>query len=333
MFQRIMAFIISGVCLLGGLFMFLFGMSNIGTQYFSLGPTLLGLFLVVYNVFMLYSTFAQKNDQGAGYTSTSAAQSPVTPASAAGAVSASDTRDAKDAMITQAEDTSAVQRVLSTMNQEIVPTVFYGSEANAEAIVAELLPVLVPGSSLDDDSAVRTAIQFYVDVWIRKHGGFSPEFMTTSYIKSVLFDKYSYCGAEAVSTSVDRCVAFVYDHDPKIRQRDEFYEFQQNLVQSNASQNANVETLHLDDADYGLVPEKPVFVAGFPGTQAYLESLCLSDGTQPTFNRTGSMEVQGIEGMVDAYEVMAGGRVVTHIFICLYGNANSTHAPRGFVLR
>ncbi len=329
MFQRIMAFIISIVCLLGGLFMFLSGVTSIGTQYFSLGPTLLGLFLVVYNVFGLYSTFA-KRDQGAGYKPTPSTPSAQTPATRTPATPAPATQPT---WVPQVGSASAVHRVISTMNQEIIPTVFYGSEANAEAIVAEVLPVLVPGASLDDEAAVRETIQFYVDVWIRKQGGFSPEFMTTNYVKSVLSDKYAHRGAAAVTAAVDRCVAFVYQHDSRIQQRDEMFEFQQNLVQSNASQNGAAETLHLDDADYGLVPEKPVFVAGFPGTHAYLDSLCLSDGTKPTFNRTGSMNVPGIEGPVDAYEVMAGGRVVGRIFICLYGSANSTRAPRGFVLR
>lgn len=332
MFQKFMSLLISIVCLLGGFFMFLTGLGSIGTPYFSLGPTLLGLFLVVFNCFMLYATFTNKSGQDARKTPASTTQTPATrpPAVQTPVKSASDTQSM---WISQASDTSAVHRVLSTMNQDVLPTVFYGSEANAEAIAAELVPVLVPSASPNDDNAVREALQFYVDVWIRKQGGFSPEFSTTSYIKSALADKYSYCGAEVVSAAVDRCVAFVYQHDPRIQQRDEFQEFQQNLVQSNASQNVTAETAHLDDADYGLVPEKPVFVAGFPGTHAYLDALCLSDGTRPTFNRTGSMNVPGIEGPVDVYEVMAGGRVVGRIFICLYGSANSTRAPRGFVLR
>ena len=322
MFQKFMALLISIVCLLGGFFMFVTGLGSIGTPYFSLGPTLLGLLLVVYNCFVLYVTFTKKSGQDAQRTPTSTTQTP--------AESASDTQSM---WIPQASGRSAVHHVLSTMNQDVIPTVFYGSEANAEAIAAELVPVLDPSASLSDDSAVREALQFYVDVWIRKQGGFSPEFTTTSYIKSVLTDKYSHRGAEAVSAAVDRCVAFIYQHDSKIQQRDGMLEFQQNLVQSNASQNVTAETAHLDDADYGLVPEKPVFVAGFPGTHAYLDALWLSDGTRPTFNRTGSVNVPGIEGPVDAYEVVAGGRAVGHIFICLYGNANSTRAPRGFVLR
>lgn len=347
MFQSIMSFIISVVCLLGGLFMFTFGMSNVGTPYFSLGPTLLGLVLVVYNVFVLYATFSKKSGQDTQRTSAPTTQAPAkqTPAAQTPATQAPTTRtpatqtqdtsvsDTQAFQIPQTENTSVVHRIFSHMNQTAIDTSFYGSEAYAEAIAAELVPMLAPDASLNDYKAVDEALLFYGDVWIRKHFGPSPEFMTTNHIKGDLADKYRDHDAKVVAAAVDRCVAFIYQKEPNLEQRDVAQAFQQNLVQSNASQNANAETAHLDDADYGLVPQKPVFVAGFPGTHTYLDSLCLSDGTRPTFNRTGSMNVPGIEGPVDAYEVMAGGKPVGRIFICLYGSSNSTRAPRGFVLR
>ena len=347
MFQNIMSLIISFVCLAGGLFMFTFGLSNVGTQYFSLGPTLLGLVLVVHNVFVLYVTFSKKSGQDTQRTSvpatrtppkqTPATQTPVTqaPATRTPGKQTQDTSvsDTQAFQIPQTESTSVVHRIFSHMNQTAIDTSFYGSEAYAEAIAAELVPMFAPSASLNDYKAVDEALLFYSDVWIRKHFGPSPELMTTSHIKGDLTEKYRDHDAKVVAAAVDRCVAFIYQKEPNLEQRDVVQAFQQNLVQSNAGQNANAETAHLDDADYGLVPQKPVFVAGFPGTHTYLDSLCLSDGTRPTFNRTGSMNVPGIEGPVDAYEVTAGGKSVGRIFVCLYGSSNSTRAPRGFVLR
>ena len=317
MFQSIMSVIVSVICLFGGLFMLYVGLFLEG--FFS-GATLLGLFLVVFNVWGLYTRFFAKNDQGTREeVPMPDVQAPATEA----------TRPP------QVEGVVAVQQAYDALDAETAKRLFYGDEVEAKTTLAEVVPMFVERGNLDGVSAAREAVGIYSQVWIRKHIGNSPEFMGTDSIKSALADRCRYLDAETIGVIVDLYVAFIYQHEPELEQRDELVELTQAFVQSNASKNTEAETAHLDEADYGLVPEKPVFVAGMFGLDAYLQSLRLDEDTssQITFNRLGSKNVQGIQGPVDVYEVLVGDRVLTHIYLCIYGNANSIQAPKGFVLR
>jgi len=91
------------------------------------------------------------------------------------------------------------------------------------------------------------------------------------------------------------------------------------------------------DADFGLVPEKPIFTLALmsvDGEKEYLNRLYAANGEKIKYNRLGSTSVDGINGMIDIYETfLPTGQPYNTIYINMYGAKNSTKAPAGFVLK
>ena len=101
-----------------------------------------------------------------------------------------------------------------------------------------------------------------------------------------------------------------------------------------AQSNSEAQEENLDDPNYGLVPEKPVYVKGIEGSNNYLENLRTSLGEIVTWERQGSLAVNGINGMVDIYEIiLPSGKLYKTIYLNLYGTHNSTKLPKGFVAK
>lgn len=90
------------------------------------------------------------------------------------------------------------------------------------------------------------------------------------------------------------------------------------------------------DADFGLVPEKPIFTLALKsvdGEKEYLEKLYTVNGEKIKYNRRGSTSVNGINGMIDIYETyLPSGQPYKTIYINMYGAKRSTKAPAGFTL-
>lgn len=88
------------------------------------------------------------------------------------------------------------------------------------------------------------------------------------------------------------------------------------------------------DADFGLVPEKPIFTLALKsvdGEKEYLDELYALNGERIAYNRLGSTHVNGINGMIDIYETfLPSGQPYKTIYINMYGAKQSTKAPIGF---
>ena len=110
--------------------------------------------------------------------------------------------------------------------------------------------------------------------------------------------------------------------------------FLRDMIEQNAEKNTEIETKYLNDPQYGLKPEKPVFINGFGPHHIYLDALCTPDGVELKNDRRGSMQVSGIEGPVDVYDLfLPNGKKYMTIYLCLYGSKNSVIAPRGLCFR
>ena len=85
------------------------------------------------------------------------------------------------------------------------------------------------------------------------------------------------------------------------------------------------------DADFGLVPQKPVYTVGIDEQEKYLQSLSTINGEPIKWNRRGSMSVDGVNGMVDVYDTyLPSGVEYKTIYVNMYGAYNSGFAPKGF---
>ena len=99
--------------------------------------------------------------------------------------------------------------------------------------------------------------------------------------------------------------------------------------------NKNNQPNFENDEDFGLVPEKPIYTLAtdvVEGERAYLDQLRTADGQKIKYERRGSLSVEGINGIIDGYDIfsLSGERLAT-IFINMYGAKKSRKAPKGFV--
>lgn len=102
-------------------------------------------------------------------------------------------------------------------------------------------------------------------------------------------------------------------------------------METTASENAEAELDNLDDPEYGLVPNKPIYTQGVNGSHKYLDGLKTSLGEALTWNRRGSMGVEGINGMIDIYDsTLPSGKPYKTVYVNMYGSANSNKIPKGF---
>ncbi len=109
----------------------------------------------------------------------------------------------------------------------------------------------------------------------------------------------------------------------------------QNTVEAMEA-NSKTQPDNEGDADFGLVPEKPIFTLALmsvDGEKEYLNRLYTANGEKIKYNRLGSTSVDGINGMIDIYETfLPSGQPYKTIYINMYGAKKSSKAPAGFVL-
>lgn len=91
-----------------------------------------------------------------------------------------------------------------------------------------------------------------------------------------------------------------------------------------------------DDADFGVVPEKPIYTLAskvVDGEKEYLGRLLTCDGEVLSWVRRGSMSVDGVNGMIDIYDgFLPSGGLYKTVYINMYGAKASSEVPRGFTL-
>lgn len=101
--------------------------------------------------------------------------------------------------------------------------------------------------------------------------------------------------------------------------------------------NSHAQPNNEGDADFGLVPEKPIFTQALKsveGEREYLEKLYTVKGEKIKYHRRGSTSVNGINGMIDIYDTyLPSGQLYKTIYINMYGAKTSVSAPKGFVLQ
>ncbi len=220
-----------------------------------------------------------------------------------------------------------MKKIYESMNKEHREKVFYGDLISADIILTTLTR---DAFGTVDDTNVDLCFQIYLQTWIRSRGGLNPSFSTPSYIKQALCDKFSGVNSSVVSKCVTHALCEIYRREPELKKRTDAIEAVQKNVHMNAQKNESFENAYVNDPEYGLVPEKPVFVSGFGCDKEYLSHLYSAKDEKLSFERVGSSEVKGIAGPVDLYRlILPNGTEYLRIFICNYGSSNQKFAPNG----
>ena len=200
----------------------------------------------------------------------------------------------------------------------------YSSMAQFLTALSDKFP-LSPGSRMDH---LYELDMFYISVFSRAL------MMDPIQIKETMIHRYSELPKDLVIDCTAESLAFACAANDKIAAQILGRLELKDMTKENAVKNTDIETKYLDDPQYGLVPEKPVFINGFGPHHIYLDALCTPDGKELTNVRRGSMLAKGINGPVDVYDLfLPNKKKYMTIYLCLYGQHNSMTAPRGLCFK
>lgn len=220
-----------------------------------------------------------------------------------------------------------VQKIYDDMDKDYREKVFYGGLLSADCILIELTRNVFGNVN---DRNINLCFQIYLQTWIRSRGGLEPMFSTPTYIKHALCNRFVNIDSNVVLKCVTFSLSEIYCREPELKKRAEATEAVQRSVRENSQKNISIENAYLNDPEYGLVPEKPVFVNGFGMDKEYLSHLYSEDGTKLDFVRVGSSEVDGIAGPVDLYSLLLPDDTeYLRLFVCNYGMTMKKVAPQG----
>lgn len=111
-------------------------------------------------------------------------------------------------------------------------------------------------------------------------------------------------------------------------------DWQAKNVADSLNANRQNQPNHEGEADFGLVPKKPVYTPALKaveGEEKYLDRLYTSNGEKIKYVRKGSVSLAEINGPVDIYATyLPSGQPYKTIYINMYGTTPSIKAPMGF---
>lgn len=229
------------------------------------------------------------------------------------------------------------KEVFSSLKPEFRQAAFKNDPDIMKKALGNIHKVFFDGKKSIDKDELNACVYLFIHVWLRKHVGKEDDL----YIKDMMIVRFPSFLPEKVEQAVDEAIAYIHEVDPEIKSAD-LARFRLNKqIEKQAVQNASIEKKYLEDPDWGLVPEKPVFVNGFSningysreygfgGDKYYLSHLRTESGEPVKIARLGSSIMLGICGAVDIYQVTLPNDEELTIYICNYGNSLTPAAPRG----
>ena len=220
---------------------------------------------------------------------------------------------------------------------EVIAAVFPGGIKQAGRAVNSLGKIFGIDLQRSDSTVYRAIMAIYGEVVIHKVISNSSD----QSIMTVLQNKYfSFVKNQEIAKETLAYVTLnMNDNTFELQSKDDFdrlnimKEIYKNMEHT-AAENVEAEKENLDDPEYGLVKNKPIYTQGVRGSYAYLESLRTDNGEPLTWNRLGSTSAEGIRGMIDVYEGrLPDGQVYKVLYVNMYGSGNSNSIPQGFKRR
>lgn len=217
---------------------------------------------------------------------------------------------------------------------DMVGMVFHGGKRQASNIICSIAKLVGKNLPALDAKGYYDLLSIYSDVLIRR-------VVTHSTDDSIIASLQVKHGQDIKNKSVAQkvlayCTINMNNNDFCLDDEEsmEALSLFDNILSQNeqiAQSNIDAQTDNLDDPDYGLTPEKPVYVKGIEGSEEYLRNLRTALGEIVSWERQGSLAVENINGMVDIYEIiLPSGKPYKTIYLNMYGTQNSVKIPKGF---
>lgn len=226
---------------------------------------------------------------------------------------------------------SAAYRLIDPKQvKEILP----GGKAQADAIIRSFAIILQIDLYQQDTKMYMQLLYMFVRIWIRSKK--VPE--TDNQIRDMLLSKYGDCIHDA---NVDRILMFaqISMKSPRFSLTDPkdaafLAEMAATTYENRqiSRRNEKIADRYIADPEYGLIPTKPIYTDGVIGSYSYLNSLCTDAGEPLRWERLSSSFADGIDGLIDCYELYlkADGKPYGKLYLNLYALSNSKTAPAGY---
>lgn len=219
-------------------------------------------------------------------------------------------------------------------NPAMARMAFPGGKVQVEKIIASMSRIYGVDLDASDTKKYHNILATYSDVFIRKAVTQSSD---NHIATSLLVNHGDLIKSKDVA---QKALAFVtlnmINNDFSLESDDSMLALEAmsdalSQVEQFTSQNADVEDENLDDPEYGLVVNKPIYTIGVSGSNNYLKALKTSAGENLAWQRVGSMSVKGINGIVDVYKsTLPSGEPYKTLYVNMYGAKTSESAPVGF---
>ena len=228
-----------------------------------------------------------------------------------------------------------VASAYGSYNQDKVRGIFPGGKNQASDIIRSLASIYGINYDTADASTYLEILHTYSDTVIRRIVTQSNDehIMMSLQVKhkSLVTDKEKakQVLAYVVLNMNNNSFALNTDKDwDALNDRVEMY----NSIEKTAKENVVAEKSNLDDPEYGLVVNKPIYTQGVMGSRQYLGRLKTDTGEELTWERIGSTSAEGINGMIDIYtSKFSSGKPYKTLYINMYGSSNSEKVPAGFI--
>jgi len=233
-----------------------------------------------------------------------------------------------------------LEDIFDGMDEDMRDGIYPGGAKFMIAVFSDLAPVVFSGKQFDqlELDQIQFLSFFHVDVLSRRimtrlATGWSIDEANASIIK-----KYSQIPQDTVQRAIDISMTYLNKQFPRVKKQDEDYDkrisMANNIISlvSRPETNTSLEFLYINDPEYGLVSDKPVFISGFGELYKYLDRLAFPDGSKAQAERLGSTNNASLSTPIDIYKVIYPDGSEKSVYISLYGSTTSEAAPAGFIL-
>ena len=230
---------------------------------------------------------------------------------------------------------AAYNKIIPEMRNKVFPSDY----KHVEELICNVAYALYGEICDNVASIVEQSVSFYTQYWVRNMGSIDGSHFYADLIAQRMVERFNTLPEDHVRIAITICQRYIYAFIPSVMQRDKAIQSPEmnkdirKKVIGDDPKNEFLQAMHLNDVDYGLVSNKPIFVAGFFEAQEYLHRLRTDKGDRIIYQRKGSIIEDGIAGPIDKYEVYTeNGDYNKKIYISNYGTKTSAKAPIGFIL-
>lgn len=218
---------------------------------------------------------------------------------------------------------------------EIIDTLFPSGKKQAENIIISLALILELDLNKCDAKKYFSILSVYSDVFIRKVISQSTEDAIIISLQTrhedLINNKYSALRTLIYTEICMKNNSFVLHNNQDLIKLDFMVKAYIERKET-SNNNAKAEKENLDDPEYGLVIEKPIYTLGVTGSNIYLKQLRTPAGEELLWKRRGSTFASETNGCIDIYDsTLPSGEKYKTLYLNMYGSSNSTIIPQGFI--